>query len=291
MRTSMIVYHTMLDDIDTLSDTEAGRLFRWMLKYSRGENPETPTGQERYFVRMCMRMIDEQIESYNAKVERARAVASAGGRAKAAAHAKALANSSQTVDADSLEFLPTAAESAENLPTDTISAENVPNDAEKGAYVYVNGYGYVYGNVDNCTNESSEIRGGAVPKGARAPAREARTFDRKTPEYDTIESYADTCLDSMTPDNLRELYSFVCDLGEDLVRHAINEACAQGVPRYGYVKKILNRYIKDGIKTVAAAQESSALREAQTAAAPPGRKLAYKATAEENPLANVPFTV
>lgn len=281
MRTSMIVYHTMLDDIDTLTDAEAGRLFRWMLKYSRGEDSDTPTGQERYFVSMCRRMIDEQVQNYNAKAERSRANGANGGRPK------------QVVTETNPEKPSITQQNPEN-PVGFLETQNNPvgfSETQKTTYVNVNGYVDGYVDVDNCTYESSEKRGGAVPKGARAPAREARTFDRKTPEYDTIESYADTCLDSMTPDNLRELYTFVCDLGEDLVRHAINEACAQGVPRYGYVKKILNRYIKDGIKTVAAAQESNALREAQTAAAPPGRKLAYKAPAEENPLANVPFTV
>ena len=68
---------------------------------------------------------------------------------------------------------------------------------------------------------------------------------------DPLVIYASNNLISMNADNMDELISFRDALTDELIRHAINEACGSGVRRYKYVKSILNRYVDQGFKTVA----------------------------------------
>ena len=68
---------------------------------------------------------------------------------------------------------------------------------------------------------------------------------------DPLVIYASNNLMSMNADNMDELISFRDALTDELIRHAINEACGSGVRRYKYVKSILNRYVEQGFKTVA----------------------------------------
>ena len=68
---------------------------------------------------------------------------------------------------------------------------------------------------------------------------------------DSLVIYASNNLLAMNGDNMDELISFRDALSDELIRHAINEACAAGVRTYKYVKSILNRYISQGFKTVA----------------------------------------
>ena len=68
---------------------------------------------------------------------------------------------------------------------------------------------------------------------------------------DPLVIYASNNLLGMNGDNMDELISFRDALTDELIRHAINEACGSGVRRYKYVKSILNRYVDQGFKTVA----------------------------------------
>lgn len=77
-------------------------------------------------------------------------------------------------------------------------------------------------------------------------AREAAT----RPGFDTVEAYAAGNLDQLSPKNMDELVSFLDDLPEDVVRFAIDEACANGARKYAYVRSILNRYLAQGLKTL-----------------------------------------
>lgn len=77
-------------------------------------------------------------------------------------------------------------------------------------------------------------------------------------DLDTLEVYASSNLQYLSPTNMDELVSFLDTLPEDLIRHAIDQACGAGVRKYNYVRTILNRYVDQGIKTVgdAVAEES-----------------------------------
>ncbi|MBR3503835.1 MAG: DnaD domain protein [Clostridia bacterium] len=67
---------------------------------------------------------------------------------------------------------------------------------------------------------------------------------------DTLEAYASANLRNMTLYNMEELTSFRDSLPDELIRHAIDEACGNGVPVYNYVRSILNRYVENGFKTL-----------------------------------------
>jgi DnaD/phage-associated family protein len=71
------------------------------------------------------------------------------------------------------------------------------------------------------------------------------------PVLDPLVAYAQNNLMHLGPYNMDELISFRDTLPDELIRHAIDEACAAGVRRYKYVKSILNRYVEQGFKSVA----------------------------------------
>lgn len=93
-----------------------------------------------------------------------------------------------------------------------------------------------------------------------------------------VEKYALDNLAYLSPSNMQELASFLDDLPSDVVRYAIDEACAQGKRTYGYVKGILNRYLQNNLKTIGDIKahedrrKQSALNKAQTPD-PPKRKV------------------
>ena len=81
------------------------------------------------------------------------------------------------------------------------------------------------------------------------------------PNLYAVEAYASNELKALTAGNMQELVSFKEDLPDDLIRHAIDEAAAAGVRTWNYVRKILNRYVDQGIKTIGEAKADSEQRE------------------------------
>lgn len=80
------------------------------------------------------------------------------------------------------------------------------------------------------------------------PTRDAAAYDR--PDFNTIEVYATSNLSVMTAGNMAEFADFKEQLPEELIRHAIDEAGAQGKRTWSYVRSILNRYCDSGYKTI-----------------------------------------
>lgn len=74
--------------------------------------------------------------------------------------------------------------------------------------------------------------------------------NQQRPDFNTLEVYASSNLRYMSKNNLDELISFRDSLPDDVIRNAIDEACANGSPNYGYVRGILNRYVDRGFKTL-----------------------------------------
>lgn len=75
------------------------------------------------------------------------------------------------------------------------------------------------------------------------------------PNFNTIEAYASSNLQTLSPGNMQELGSFKADLPEELIRYAVDESCAAGKRSWAYVRKILYRYVEYGIKTVGEAKQ------------------------------------
>lgn len=90
--------------------------------------------------------------------------------------------------------------------------------------------------------------------GVCAHAREER------PDFGTLEAYAANNLRNLSPRNCEELISFRGDLPDDLIRHAIDEACAAGTPTWSYTRAILNRYVDSGFKSVGDAKAAEQKR-------------------------------
>lgn len=83
------------------------------------------------------------------------------------------------------------------------------------------------------------------------------------PTLDPLVAYAQNNLMHLGPYNMDELISFRDALPDEVIQHAIDEACAAGVRRYKYVKSILNRYVEQGFKSVAEveAQEEQRMKD------------------------------
>ena len=86
-------------------------------------------------------------------------------------------------------------------------------------------------------------------------ARTAADDDR--PDFNTVEVYAANNLAALNGGNMAEFASFKDDLPEELIRHAIDEACAQGKRTWSYVRSILNRYRDSGFKTIGDVQKAA----------------------------------
>ena len=86
-------------------------------------------------------------------------------------------------------------------------------------------------------------------------ARAAADDDR--PDFNTVEAYAANNLAALNGGNMAEFASFKDDLPEELIRHAIDEACAQGKRTWSYVRSILNRYRDSGFKTIGDVQKAA----------------------------------
>lgn len=74
-------FYDWLDNMSELTDEEAGRLFRALLLYAQGENPEF-LGNERFVFPSMRAQIDRDKDAYEAVVERNKRNGSKGGRPK-----------------------------------------------------------------------------------------------------------------------------------------------------------------------------------------------------------------
>ena len=78
------------------------------------------------------------------------------------------------------------------------------------------------------------------------------------PRFDTLEAYASTNIRNLSADSMDELISYRDTLPDDVIRHAINIGCDNDVPKYSYVKAILNGYVENGVKSLADAKAADA---------------------------------
>lgn len=85
-------------------------------------------------------------------------------------------------------------------------------------------------------------------------------FNVGRPDPNSIEIYATSNLQYLSPYNMEELLSFRDSLPDDLIRYAIDQACANGVRTYAYVKSILNSYVSSGFKSIGDVQAHEAQR-------------------------------
>lgn len=91
---------------------------------------------------------------------------------------------------------------------------------------------------------------GPLPKASGTQDFELQSADgHEGPDVQT--SYIADNIPGMSAGNWEELRSFLDDgLDMPLIRHAVDEAAAQGKRTWAYVRRILARYITSGIRTV-----------------------------------------
>lgn len=102
-----------------------------------------------------------------------------------------------------------------------------------------------------------------------AHTREDNPFGEVTdssPRVDTVQTYALNSLITLGCRAMEELNSYVDDLSEDIVRHAIDNALDNGVRNWSYVRAILNQYVENGVKDVAGAKAVDESRKKGSAA-------------------------
>lgn len=123
------------------------------------------------------------------------------------------------------------------------------------------------GGLQQNVPEKREARSVSEKREASSLLREAEDTrpndDDDRPDFNTLEVYAANNLQVMSPRNMEELISFRDQLPDDLIRFGIDQACAQGVRKYAYVRAILNGYVEKGIRTIG---EARAAEEAHRAA-------------------------
>ncbi len=95
---------------------------------------------------------------------------------------------------------------------------------------------------------------GEIADGVNTDPYAGQSNDR-LPFY-TLEVYAANNLMHLSTSNMSELADFKNKLPEELIRHAVDEACANGKPSFSYVRSILLRYLEQGIKTLGDAKAS-----------------------------------
>lgn len=69
MREYFCAYHSMLGGMRKLSDAECGRLFRALLMYSSGMEPDNLQGREELVFDIFSQQIDRDIEAYNSRCQ------------------------------------------------------------------------------------------------------------------------------------------------------------------------------------------------------------------------------
>ena len=84
--------------------------------------------------------------------------------------------------------------------------------------------------------------------------------DDDRPDPMAIEVYASSNLQYLSPYNMQELLSFRDSLPDELIRYAVDQACANGVRTYAYAKSILNSYVSNGFKSIGDVQAHEAQR-------------------------------
>ena len=92
----------------------------------------------------------------------------------------------------------------------------------------------------------------------------AAAIDR--PDFNAIEVYAANNLAAMNGGNMAEFVAFKDELPEELIRYAIDEACAAGKRTWGYTRAILTRFRDSGFKTVGEAKAAKPVKTVQNSA-------------------------
>ena len=150
--------------------------------------------------------------------------------------------------------------------------------------VCINGVNVDNNSINACRSTQSKVKESKENKIKQNKRKVVEDDTTAAPSFDTLESYASGNLTVLSPRNMEELVSFKADMPEELIRHAIDEACANGKRTWAYVRSILSRYLQKGIKSVgdAVADKESFQQQRQQKAPASNPALNYTQRTETN---------
>lgn len=79
----------------------------------------------------------------------------------------------------------------------------------------------------------------------------------------TAHAYITSNIDKLTPGNFQEAFVYIDELGDDLVKYAVDEACANNARTWAYTRSILDNIKHKGYRTVDEAKAAKERREKQ----------------------------
>ena len=237
MQSYIKLFFSFSEETSALTDAEIGRIIRQMLAYAEsGDTDSILEGNERFLFPVYKSQIDRDVERYSAVSEQRAANGRAGGkkRAKASEERKAdvcltsEANASKSSKCFSNEANQANAYFAKQTKQNRQEEEKEEDkDKEKGE-------------GEDISNNNSSSRG--IPP---------------ISPTETVESYVAGNIDRMSAGNFEELIAFMEDIPKELIRYAVDECCANGKRTFGYLRSILQSYLRDNIRTVGEAKARS----------------------------------
>ena len=237
MQSYIKLFFSFSEETSALTDAEIGRIIRQMLAYAEsGDTDSILEGNERFLFPVYKSQIDRDVERYSAVSEQRAANGRAGGKKRAKASEERKADVCLTSEANASKSSKCFSNEANqaNAYFAKQTKQNRQEDKEE--------------DKDKELSITSSTTVAAVIQGARA---------RDDGDGDTIEAYASNNLQVLSPGNMEDLQSFTQDLPEDVIRYAIDTACANGIRKWAYVRAILSAWREQGIRTIGEAKADS----------------------------------
>lgn len=240
MQSYIKLFFSFSEETSALTDAEIGRIIRQMLAYAEsGDTDSILEGNERFLFPVYKSQIDRDVERYSAVSEQRAASGRAGGKKRAKASEEreadvclgAEANASKSSKCFSNEANQANAYFAKQIKQNRQEEEkDEEEDKDKEKEL----------SITSSTTVAAVIQGARDDGGGN-----------------TIEAYASNNLQVLSPGNMEDLQSFAQDLPEDVIRYAIDTACANGIRKWAYVRAILSAWREQGIRTIGEAKADS----------------------------------
>lgn len=254
MQSYIKLFFSFSQETSALTDAEIGRIVRQMLAYAEnGDTDSILAGNERFLFPVYKTQIDRDVDRYSAVSELRATSGRAGGRKRAKPIDKACASDSQAETREAAVcFNNEANEANASKTSNCFSSEANEAIAFQAKQIKQNAQEEEKEEEDEEKELSitSSTTVAAVIQGAHA----------RDDGGDTIEAYASGNLQVLSPGNMEELQSFAEDLPDELIRYAIDTACANGIRKWAYVRAILSAWRERGIHTLGAAKAENESR-------------------------------
>lgn len=211
-------YHSLLESLTPYGDAELGRLFRACLQYSMtGEEPDL-RGNERFIWPTLKQGIDRDRAAYGAKCESNQRNGLKGGRPRNPKNRTVFTETEKTQE-----------EEKGKEEEEKEAAEAGRDEAEE----------------KGTAKDRRTTTGAGIP-----PAREAAVEPVNAALGKVFEVYQDNfgLASGVVVAGLRD---YTAELGGEVVIHAIEIAAAEKKPGWSYLRGILSRYKREGLRTLA----------------------------------------